>query len=117
MYKRSQFISILLLVLALVLTSCAPDVVETEMPDMTEAPDMPEITEAPMMTEEVPAVINPDSVLLVTPASGSQTTFTALFNPFNAQPNFPTNHGIFEPLMINNRVTGEIVPWLVGKFG
>lgn len=51
-------------------------------------------------------------VMVVSPASQSQPTFLSNFNPFNATPLFPTTNGIYEPLMIDNKTTGELVPWL-----
>lgn len=93
----------------------APAVEETEAPmEETEAPAMEE-TEAPAAEEtEAPAeeAAVSDKVLLVTPGGQSLTTFTVNFNPFTSNPLYPTLAGIYEPLMINNRISGEIVPWL-----
>ncbi|WP_316860964.1 ABC transporter substrate-binding protein [uncultured Cohaesibacter sp.] len=55
-------------------------------------------------------------VMVVSPSSQSQPTYLRNFNPFNATPLFPTTNGIYEPMMIDNKVTGETVPWLARAF-
>jgi peptide/nickel transport system substrate-binding protein len=107
MFKKMHYISSILLILIIVLSACAPKATPTAAP-ATAAPT----TVAP--ATEVPPSPTPlsDVVVLVTPAGQNTTTFTRNFNPFASTSLFPTQNGIYEPLMINNRITGKIVPWL-----
>lgn len=57
-----------------------------------------------------------DIILNVTPAGQSMTTFTYNFNPFTTTYLFPTWGGIYEPLMINNRIAGRLEPWLATEY-
>ncbi len=54
------------------------------------------------------------SALLQMPAL--MQAFTRTFNPFIANPDIPAVAGVYEPMMINNAVKGEIVPWLAEKY-
>lgn len=51
-----------------------------------------------------------NTVLTVT--GGIGTVFVRNFNPFNGNPLLPTVAGIYEPMMVDNLVKGELVPWL-----
>lgn len=44
--------------------------------------------------------------------AGAGTTFVRNFNPFAANPMYPTRNGVYEPLMVFNKLKNEIVPWL-----
>ncbi len=57
-----------------------------------------------------------DVVLSVTPAGHGITTFTYNFNPFSSNLLFPTQFGIYESLMVYNRLAGKVLPWLATKY-
>lgn len=44
------------------------------------------------------------------------STWVRNFNPFSATPLGPTNTAIYEPMMIYNKATGQLVPWLATEF-
>jgi peptide/nickel transport system substrate-binding protein len=44
------------------------------------------------------------------------STWVRNFNPFSATPLGPTNTAIYEPMMIYNKATGQMVPWLATEF-
>ncbi len=127
MFKKLQFLTYIALIMALVLAACAKQPTATpEVAQPTEAPAA-QPTEAPAaQPTEAPAAAQPttppkapaqsDIVLTVTPAGQSTTTFTYNFNPFSNSYLFPTQFGIYEPLMTNNRLKGELVPWLAAAY-
>jgi peptide/nickel transport system substrate-binding protein len=48
---------------------------------------------------------------------GQAATYLRNFNPFRATPPlYPTLYGVYEPLMVNNSIKGEIVPWLATEY-
>ncbi|MBV9123884.1 MAG: ABC transporter substrate-binding protein, partial [Planctomycetes bacterium] len=59
------------------------------------------------------------NVAVIAPNGSQSTTFVENFNPFTSSPNFPTDNGIYEPLMVFNSIKGKLVPWLAThyKFG
>jgi len=119
MRKRTLFIALaLLLVGSLLLSACGSDTTNNTSTENTTTDTTTEDTGTTedTTTEDTTGEINPNSVLLVTGASGSGATFTAMFNPFNAQPLFPTLNGIYEPLMMYNKLSGEILPWLATDY-
>ena len=134
MAKKMQFVLVAFIVLTLLLTACGgqatPVTEEPAAPEEAPAQEEPAAAaeeptaaeeeapaeEAAPVEEEAPTEeampVQSDVVVSVTPASQSVTTFTRNFNPFTATPLFPTVYGIYEPLMINNKITGELTPWL-----
>ena len=107
MFKKFQFLAISAVILAMLLSSCSTPAATTEAPAAAE----------PTAASAEPAKpVQSDVVLKVTPAGQSTTTFTYNFNPFATTYLFPTLNGIYEPLMINNRIKGELVPWLATGF-
>mgnify|MGYP000920357512 CR=1 FL=1 len=103
MLRKLKFGSVLMLVLAIVLSGCAT-------PTATQAPAN---TQAPA---ETAAPAASDIVLKVTAAGAGQATWVRNFNPFSTTSLFPTENGTYEPLMINNRLAGELVPWLATEY-
>jgi peptide/nickel transport system substrate-binding protein len=114
MFKKVQFVFGILLVLSMLLTACGPTATEAPAAEepTAEAPAAEEtaVEEPTQEAATMPEVS--DLVLLVTPGGQSLTTFTKNFNPFTGSPLFPTLSGMYEPMMIYNKITGEIVPWL-----
>lgn len=107
MFKKFQFLAYVAVILAMLLSACSSPAATTEAPAAAE----------PTKAAEAPAKpVQSDIVLKVTPAGQSATTFTYNFNPFTTTYLFPTWNGIYEPLMINNRVAGELVPWLAAGY-
>ena len=118
MFKKFQYIIGVILVLSLLLSACGSEPAATtteEQPVATEAQAAP-ADETAAEPADASAIAQTDDVITVTPSSQSVTTFTRNFNPFNAQPLYPTIDGIYEPLMINNRMTGELTPWLATSY-
>lgn len=116
MFKKFQYISVVILVLAMLLSSCTSQ--ETAAPTEEEpavTAEQPVATEEQPVETEEPSAVS-DVVIPVTAAGQSQTTFTSNFNPFSTTLLFPTQNGIYEPLMINNRIKGELVPWLATDY-
>jgi peptide/nickel transport system substrate-binding protein len=97
MFRKFKFFGSFLLVLAFVLAACQPAAAPTSAP----------ASGAPAQS---------DIILNVAPAGQSATTFTYNFNPFATTYLFPTWGGIYEPLMINNRIAGKLTPWLAKEF-
>lgn len=125
MLKKLQYLAFVMVIMAMLLASCAPAAPATEAPAApaaTEAPAAPAATKAPAAPAATEAPAAPaapemsDIVLNVTPAGASSTTFTFNFNPFSTTYLFPTRNGIYEPMMINNRIAGELVPWLATEY-
>lgn len=109
MLKRMWYLSILV-IFAILLTSCGSSTATTEEAATVEEEAAAEVPEEE--AAESVAIEQSDAVISVAPASQSVTTFTRNFNPFTASPLFPTVYGIYEPLMINNKITGKLESWL-----
>jgi peptide/nickel transport system substrate-binding protein len=130
MFKKLQFLVYATMILAMLLSACGPAATTTAPAAATEAPAAAPTTapteaqaaaptEAPATeapTEAPAAPAQSDIIINVTPAGASTTTFTYNFNPFSTTFLFPTQNGIYEPLMINNRIGGELVPWLATSY-
>jgi peptide/nickel transport system substrate-binding protein len=56
-----------------------------------------------------------DGVLVVTDGK-HQASWVRNFNPFVAEPRWPTKAGIYEPLYVYNTVVDEYVPWLATEY-
>jgi peptide/nickel transport system substrate-binding protein len=56
---------------------------------------------------------NPDAVLN---SAGLTNAFVLNFNPFTAEPLWPTLKGVFEPMMVYNVVKSELTPWLATSY-
>jgi peptide/nickel transport system substrate-binding protein len=75
---------------------------------------------APLTAVFAPAVSSSDGpgsgvpVVLTATVGPRQTPFTRSFNPFRSdtEARWPTWAGIYEPLIICNRGTGQFIPWL-----
>ena len=116
MFKKMQMLGVTVVIMALLMASCAQ---ATTAPTAAPTEAQQAATTAPASTEAATTAATPtqsDDVITVTAASQSGTTFTPNFNPFSAGCLFPTVDGIFEPLMINNIMTGKIVPWLASSY-
>ena len=122
MFKKFSYFGSILLILAFLLAACQPAAAPTVAPVVTEPPAANgglAPTAKPAPATEAPAAEVPaqsDIVLNVSPAGQSTTTFTYNFNPFATTYLFPTWAGIYEPLMINNRLAGELAPWLAKEY-
>ncbi len=120
MIKKVLYVFVTTLFVAAMLAACgAPATTVAPVatnPPATSAP----ATSAPATS--VPATSIPqthpqsDAIVTVTAASQSGTTFVRNFNPYSASQLFPTSFGIYEPLMINNKLTGKITPWLATDY-
>ena len=44
------------------------------------------------------------------------STWVRNFNPFSPDVRYPAQTGMYEPLMIYNKATGELVPWLATEY-
>jgi peptide/nickel transport system substrate-binding protein len=123
MTKRILLIALILMVVVTLVAACGKDdtssttTASSATPGSTTATSAPATTAptAPASTETTAAPLS-DIVLNVTPAGQGATTFTYNFNPFTSSYLFPTYAGIYEPMMINNRMTGELVPWLATEY-
>jgi peptide/nickel transport system substrate-binding protein len=93
MYKKKVLFS-LVIILGLLLSSCAK---ATTPPAASEAPVA---TEAP--AQPVYLTVNYEQV----------STWVRNFNPFSASALGSTATAIYEPMMIYDKSTGELVPWL-----
>ncbi len=122
MRKSLQTASSLLVIAATVLSACGAQPTATTAPEATQpaaATTAPEATAAPEATQAPEATAAPtasDVVLKVTAAGAGQATWIRNFNPFSTNFLFPTQNGIYEPMMINNRIKGELVPWLASEY-
>lgn len=119
MRKRLLLVGLLIAVVAIALVACGEEETATtaSAPASTTATSV-SATTASTLPPSTETTVPPQSdiVLTVTPAGQGSTTFTYNFNPFTNSYLFPTFAGIYEPLMINNRMTGELVPWLAKEF-
>ncbi|MCB9420047.1 MAG: ABC transporter substrate-binding protein [Ardenticatenaceae bacterium] len=113
--KRFQQLIVFLLVLVFALSACQTTDTPTEEPTAPEA-TAPAAEAAPAEEAAPEAPAQSDIVLNVAPAGQATTTFTYNFNPFSTTYMFPTWSGIYEPLMINNRIAGELTPWLAESY-
>lgn len=122
MISRKIFVFLSVLLVASMLFGCNK-ATETPVVEPTEAEEVtqPEATEAVAeateavaeVTEAVTECQTSDAVL------NGATIMNALvvnFNPFANNPNWPTVKGIFEPLMVFNTLTSELVPWLAESY-
>ncbi len=134
MFKKSQLIFGLLIIASMVLSACGAAATPTAVPPTAAPIVVPTVPSAPAAgaptaivaptTGSPTEIVQPtqetipvsDKVLLVTPGGQSMTTFTRNFNPFSSQPLFPTINGIYEPLMIYNKITGENISWLATAY-
>ncbi len=123
MTKKLHFVVYAMMALALLGSSCTAAPTATTAPQTTTPPAAePTLPPAPPAATNPPATLAPstgaqsDIVLNVTPAAATTTTFTYNFNPFTSTYLFPTVDGIYEPLMINNRIAGKLVPWLASDY-
>ena len=91
-------------------TAVEPTVAGAEQPTTAAGPT----TAVEPTTMAQPAVS--DKVLVNTPGGQSLTTFTKNFNPFGSKYLSPTRFGIYESLMIYNRIKSELVPWLATDY-
>lgn len=118
MNKKLLLIVLVLMLVAAVISACGDD--ETTTTSAATASTTPTSTPGTTTSSEGPTSTTvpaqSDIVLNVTPGGQSGTTFTYNFNPFTTTYLFPTWGGIYEPLMINNRVRGELVPWLATDY-
>ncbi len=115
MAKKLLLIALALAVVAALVSACGEGTTTTSGPTTSATPTSAPVTTGSTETSStVPA--QSDIILNVTPAGQSATTFTYNFNPFTTTYLFPTLAGIYEPLMINNRVKGELVPWLATEY-
>lgn len=83
----------------------------------TAAPSGGEATAAPAGAEATaPAAAPTTSDALLTLSPGNSATFQRNFNPLSSTHLQPTINGVYEPLMIINSATGELVPWLATEY-
>lgn len=116
MPKKWLLIISLMLCLSFVLVACGGAPAATPpAADQPTAAAGETAAEEPATTDSA-APAQSDIILNVTPAGQSTTTFTYNFNPLSATYLFPTWFGIYESLMINNLITGELEPWLATGF-
>jgi peptide/nickel transport system substrate-binding protein len=116
MIKKSQIVFAMLLIVIMTLTACGAKPTPTAAP-ATEAPTTAATEVATAAPTEAPTgPVYKDIVLVALPGGQSMTTFTKNFNPFTSQSLYPTLNGIYEPLMIYNKVNGEVVPWLATEY-
>ena len=123
MSKRILLVALILMVVATLAVACGKDdtssttTASSATTGSSTATSTPATTAstAPASTDTTAPALS-DIVLNVTPAGQGATTFTYNFNPFTSSYLFPTYAGIYEPLMINNRMTGELVPWLATEY-
>lgn len=54
--------------------------------------------------------------VLTMQGGGAASTWLRNFNPFTSTPRYPTQNGVYEPLMIYNTLKGELVPWLATAY-
>lgn len=80
----------------------------------TTAAGQPAATSASGEDTGTPAAAAGDKLLVASAAAHGSTLRN--FNPFSQAALFGTNNCAFEPLMIINTITGEIVPWLATDY-
>src|SRR5512135_3511389 len=98
------------LMVAVLLTSCAaPAAAPTAAP-------APANTQAPAPTAAPQATTAPAATasnVFMTINVEQQSTWVRNFNPFSPDARLQAGQGtIYEPMMIFNKATGELVPWL-----
>jgi peptide/nickel transport system substrate-binding protein len=73
----------------------------------------------PALSRAAPAAAQESDLKLVTISHQNPPTWVRNFNPF-LDPNsviWPTQAGIYEPMIVFNTINGEIVPWLATEWG
>ena len=111
MFKRRMFtIFILIMLVVPLLSGCKGTEVETPTEEQPTGETTEAATEEVVVTEETPKTTDD---LMSVPYN---TNIVRNFNPFTRTAIFCTANCAFEPLMIINGVTGEIVPWLATAY-
>jgi peptide/nickel transport system substrate-binding protein len=112
-----MFVSMTVIILmAVMLTACGAG---TSVPNVTEAPAV--ATQAPTVAAQVPAAspkptTDPSTAFLTINAE-QQSTWVRNFNPFSPDARLQAAQGtIYEPMMVFNKATGELVPWLATEY-
>jgi peptide/nickel transport system substrate-binding protein len=119
MTKKVLLIGLILMVVVMLVAACGEDDTTTTSatPSSTTPTSAPGTTaSSAVSTTATTVAAQSDIILNVTPAGQSATTFTYNFNPFTTTYLFPTWAGIYEPLMINNRLGGKLQSWLAKDY-
>ncbi len=66
--------------------------------------------------QRIAAAQSADDDGLVQVSNGQFATWIRNFNPLGTESRWPTRNGVYEPLAINNRATGEVEPWLATEW-
>lgn len=132
LFAQFYRIVVLILMMSLLLAACGSSSTDTQtMEESTTdtAPEEPTAEEdapaaadeeaaaedVPAATEEEPATVGDANAVLML-AEGTLPTFTRNFNPFITTYLPGTRNIIYEPLMISNSATAELVPWLAESY-
>ena len=114
MSRKSIFTITVLSVVGLLLSACGQASTPTLAATATTAEVMATTaptTQAPVATPT--ATANPYKPVFLSVSMEQQSTWARNFNPFSPDARLPAGQGfIYEPMMVFNKATGELVPWL-----
>ena len=125
MNYQSRFwkpVSVAIITTLLLLSACAPAVTQappapTSPPQATQAQPTqpPAVTNPPATTAPTttpPQPTSPPQPVYLTVNNEQQSTWVRNFNPFSPDARAQASTIIYEPMMIFNKATAELVPWL-----
>jgi len=110
--KKLAALLVALTLTALVLSACGG--ANTQTPPPTQAPASSPVPPPPTAT--APPTTNPATAFLTMNAE-QQATWVRNFNPFSPDARLQAAQGtIYEPMMIFNKSTGQLIPWLATAY-
>lgn len=135
--KRVYKFFVLLLGFSMLLGACgAPTPAATAPPAVTSAPEKP--TTAPEKPTTIPTTVAekptteaattaPEQPTSVPAANAGKDAFLTVnveqvstwlrnFNPFSPDTRYPAQTGMYEPMLVFNKATSELVPWLATEY-
>ena len=122
---------VLLVMLGMLLSACGGAATQapqpTQPPAATEAlpptqapaaeqPSSPTTAPAPTLAPTLAPTTAPAQPAFLTVNGEQVSTWARNFNPFSPDARYPTTTGMYEPMMVYNKATAELVPWLATAY-
>jgi peptide/nickel transport system substrate-binding protein len=100
----------------MLLTACKEKATAEPAMEATQVAEKPAATAKPVEPTKIPEPTKPPEPVFMTINTEQVSTWVRNFNPFSPDARGATGTAIYEPMMIYNKSTGKVVPWLATEY-